>query len=190
MSANDSKFECGCPACTCGVVDTGGMSPWGAPIMDLCRTCYGSGRVLVKEFFDNIRKTNPIYKEHMSQESKTQEHDGLFYTSTTPTKPGVYRLIIFGHEPTVVELHRDRDNSGVLWYGPDRKTSVRDGDGWWCPLIPRQVMESEITVAYKEGFNDCMKVVTSDWYVAYDQSRSKRVVDERELADGEPGGAK
>ncbi len=144
----------------------------------------------VKEFFDNIRKTNPIYKEHMLQESKTQEHDGLFYTSDTPTKPGVYRLIIFGHEPTIVELHRDRDNSNVLWYGPDRKTMVRDGDGWWCPLIPRQVMESEITLAYKEGFNDCMKVVTSDWYVAYDQSRSKRVVDEQELADGEPGGAK
>ncbi len=65
MSANDSKFECGCPACTCGVVDTGGTYPWGAPIMDLCRTCYGSGRVLVKGSSHPMPNNDPA--EHKKQ---------------------------------------------------------------------------------------------------------------------------
>jgi hypothetical protein len=36
--------RCPNPRCDDGAVDTGGVTPWGAPIFDMCRCCDGTGK--------------------------------------------------------------------------------------------------------------------------------------------------
>lgn len=43
-------IRCPNPLCENGVVDTGGMTPWGQPISDKCGWCEGRGEITKEQY--------------------------------------------------------------------------------------------------------------------------------------------
>lgn len=50
--------RCPNPSCENGAADTGGMTPWGAPISDKCGWCDGRGKITNEEYEAMLRASN------------------------------------------------------------------------------------------------------------------------------------
>lgn len=56
MSDNRPNVVCPHPGCNGGSRDTGGFTPWGAAITEVCITCAGHGFVTAEEY-DKLKAT-------------------------------------------------------------------------------------------------------------------------------------
>lgn len=51
---SDERIPCPCPGCDQGAVDTGGTTPWGAPIAVQCGWCGGVGTITKQQYDDML----------------------------------------------------------------------------------------------------------------------------------------